>query len=45
MNDDYLNYGNPCYDMDGEYECTECGAAVHEKGTVCCGTCHEASMI
>ena len=45
MNDDYLNYGNPAYDMDGDYECPECGAAVEMEYQHCSGTCFEASMI
>tara|TARA_R110001592_G_scaffold14653_1_gene65323 strand:- start:13891 stop:14028 length:138 start_codon:yes stop_codon:yes gene_type:complete len=45
MNDDYLNYGNPAYENDAEFECTECGTPVEREGTVCSGTCFEASMI
>ena len=45
MNDDYLNYGNPAYEDDAEFECTECGTSVEREGTVCSGTCFEASML
>tara|TARA_B110000908_G_scaffold1875_1_gene2414 strand:+ start:119 stop:253 length:135 start_codon:yes stop_codon:yes gene_type:complete len=44
MNDDYLNYGNPAYEDDKEFECTECGTPIESEG-VCSGRCHEASMI
>ena len=44
MNDDYLNYGNPAYEHDHEFECTECGTPIPKYG-VCSGTCFEASML
>jgi len=45
MNDDYLNYGNPAYENDEEFECTECGTPVDKEFSVCSGTCFEASML
>ena len=40
-----VDYGNPAYDMEGEFECTECGTPVDKEGSVCSGTCFEASML
>tara|TARA_R110001632_G_scaffold95637_2_gene201761 strand:- start:6932 stop:7069 length:138 start_codon:yes stop_codon:yes gene_type:complete len=45
MNDDYLNYGNPAYENDDQFECTECGTPVDKEFSVCSGTCFEASML
>lgn len=45
MNDYYLNYGNPAYQDDKEFECPECGSAVEREYQHCSRTCFEASMI
>lgn len=42
MNDDYLNYGNPCEEDEREYECRECGNPVEEDGQYCSSNCWEA---
>jgi hypothetical protein len=45
MNDDYLNYGNPAYDADYEFECPECGTEVEKEHQHCSRDCFKASMI
>jgi len=40
-----VDYGNPAYNMDGEFECPECGSPVEKQGQHCSGTCFEASML
>lgn len=45
MDDDYLNYGNPCEEDEREYECRECGNPVEEDGDYCSGKCWEAGQL
>lgn len=40
-----VDYGNPAYDMEGEFECTECGQPVDKEWDVCSRVCFEASML
>jgi hypothetical protein len=40
---DWYDCLNP--DNQKEFECTECGTPMDKEGSVCSGTCFEASMI
>jgi hypothetical protein len=40
-----VDYGNPAYDMEGEFECPECGTPVENEYQHCSRDCFKASMI
>jgi hypothetical protein len=45
INMDIVDYGNPAYEDDKEFECTECGSPVETEGSVCSRDCFNASML
>ena len=39
-----VDYGNPAYENDEQFECTVCGALIDSEG-VCSQSCFDADMI
>ena len=42
---EWVDYGNPAYEPDHEFECPECGTPVAREWEHCSGNCFEASQL
>lgn len=42
---DIVDYGNPAYEDDKEFECPECGTPVEDEHSHCSQRCYDSSML